>query len=115
MTTEINMKPVQAETKPDMKTGRYSEAELRKLKKVCADFESIFTYQMLKTMRQTIPQSKIGMSNFGKDTYTAIVDQKLAETISANGNGLGLKKVLYDQLTNTYKPSITKEDTNKLK
>ena len=29
----------------------------KKLKKACADFESIFTYYMFKTMRQSIPQS----------------------------------------------------------
>jgi len=115
MTTDINIRPVQTEQKTDVKSSRYSEAELKKLKKACADFESIFTYQLLKTMRQSIPQSKMGMSNYGRDTYTTIVDQKLAESISARENGIGLKKVLYDQLTNSYKAAIPKEVSDKLK
>ena len=115
MTNEINIKPVQVDQKADVKSSRYTEAELKRLKKACADFESIFTYQLLKTMRQSIPQSKTGMSSFGKETYTAIFDQKIAETISNEGNGVGLKKVLYDQLTNSYNHTIPKEDSNKLK
>jgi len=115
MTTEINIKPIQTEQKTDVKSSKYSEAELKKLKKVCADFESIFTYQLLKTMRQSIPKSQMGMSNYGKDTYTTIVDQKMAESIAAQDNGIGLKKVLYDQLTNSYNSKISKEDSNKLK
>jgi len=115
MTTEINMKTVPVDQKTEVKSAKYNDAEMKKLKKVCADFESMFTYQLLKTMRQSIPQSKMGMSNYGKETYTTIVDQKIAESISAQGNGLGVKKVLYDQLTNTYKHSIPKEVSNKLK
>jgi peptidoglycan hydrolase FlgJ len=78
---------------------RFSEEELRKLKKVCADFESIFTYQLLKTMRKTIPETKNGFNSYGKETYTMIMDQKMAENISSHANGLGLQKVLFEQLT----------------
>ena len=39
--------------------------------------------------------------NFGKESYTMIIDQKLAENISNNGNGLGLQKMLFDQFTKT--------------
>jgi peptidoglycan hydrolase FlgJ len=115
MTPEMNIKTIapEAGVKPD--SSKMSDAELKKLKKTCADFESIFTYQLLKTMRQTIPQTQIGMSNSNKDTYNMMMDQKLAETISAKGTGLGLQKVLFDQLTKTYKQSIPKEVTNKLK
>lgn len=96
-------------------SSQYSEEELKKLRKVCADFESIFAYQLIKTMRKTVPESKVGMNDYGKDTYKMIFDQKLAETISSNGNGLGLQKVLYDQLTKTNTQEISKEVKNKLK
>lgn len=115
MTPEININPIQSQSNTKAVSSKYSEEELQKLRKACADFESIFTYQLLKTMRKTIPESKTGMNNYGKDTYTMMMDQKLAESISAKGNGLGLQKALFEQLTKTYKQETPKEVTNKLK
>jgi peptidoglycan hydrolase FlgJ len=54
---------------------------------------------LLKTMRKTIPETKNGLNNNGKETYTMMMDQKLAESISSHANGLGLQKVLFEQLT----------------
>lgn len=115
MTPEINLQSVQPHADEKTASLKMSEAELQKLKKTCADFESIFTYQLLKTMRQTIPKNQTGLGNFGKDTYTMMIDQKLAETISAKGEGMGLQKVLFEQMTQKYKQTIPKEVTNKLK
>ncbi len=115
MTTLSNISSSQPQSNEKVSSSRYTEKELQKLKKVCADFESIFTYQLLKTMRKTIPESKTGMNNYGKDTYTMIMDQKLAESISAKGNGLGLQKVLYEQLTKNNHPEMSGEVKNKLK
>ena len=83
----------------NVSSSRYTEDEIRKLKKVCADFEAIFTYQLLKAMRKTIPETKNGLNNYGKETYTMMMDQKLAEDISAHAGGLGLQKVLFEHLT----------------
>ncbi len=67
-----------------------------KLKKACADFESIFISHMLKTMRSTVPKSK---SNFpGKDIYSSLVDQKVAEDLTKRGGGIGLQEMLLRQL-----------------
>ena len=115
MTPDINLQTVQTESGAKTTSSKMSEAELQKLKKACADFESIFTYQLLKTMRQTVPKSQTGLGSFGKDTYTMMMDQKLAETIASKGEGTGLQKVLYDQMTQTYKQTVTKEVSNKLK
>ncbi|MBU8910844.1 MAG: rod-binding protein [Desulfobacterales bacterium] len=66
------------------------------LKKACADFESIFISHMLKTMRSTVPQGK---NNFpGKDIYSTLVDQKVAEDLAKRGGGLGLQEMLLRQL-----------------
>ncbi|PKN10764.1 MAG: hypothetical protein CVU72_00080 [Deltaproteobacteria bacterium HGW-Deltaproteobacteria-7] len=115
MTSPINNTTVQPQTTEKVTSARYSEEELKKLKKACADFESIFTYQLLKTMRKTIPENKNGLNNYGKGTYTMIIDQKLAENISAKGDGLGLQRVLYEQLTKTNTGEMLKEVKNKLK
>jgi flagellar protein FlgJ len=85
------------------------EEELKKIKKACQDFEAIFTYYLLKNMRQTIPKSQNVAISSGKDTYNMIMDQKIAEDFSRRGNGLGLQKILYEQMTKNYTKEITQE------
>jgi Rod binding domain-containing protein len=48
-------------------------------------------------MRKTIPESQTTTKMPGKDTYTMIMDQKLSEDLARRG-GIGLQKVLYNQL-----------------
>ena len=90
-------------------TSRQRQAELQKIKKACQDFESIFTYYLLKTMRQTVPKNSGFGSLSGKDTYNMIMDQKVAEDLSRRGNGLGLQKVLFEQLTKNYSKEVPQE------
>jgi flagellar protein FlgJ len=70
----------------------------KKLRKVCADFESIFTYYMFKTMRQSIPQSGYFKQSPGKDAYNMLFDQKVAEEMANKGKGSGLQQTLFEQL-----------------
>jgi Rod binding domain-containing protein len=42
----------------------------------------------------------------GKDTYYMLMDQKVAEDLSRKGNGLGLQKMLYEQLTKNYAKEV---------
>ena len=85
--------------------------ELEKIKKACQDFEAIFTYYLMKNMRQTVPKSSNAISSYSKDTYNMIMDQKIAEDFSRRGNGLGLQKMLYEQMTKNYTKDIPKEVT----
>ena len=73
------------------------EEKDRKLRKSCADFEAIFISYIFQTMRKTIPESQTTTRMPGKDTYTMIVDHKLSEDLARRG-GIGLQKVLYNQL-----------------
>jgi len=77
--------------------GKEAEKE-KKLRKVCADFESIFTYYMFKSMRQSIPQSGYFKQSPGKDAYNMLFDQKVAEEMANKGKGVGLQQTLYNQL-----------------
>jgi peptidoglycan hydrolase FlgJ len=70
----------------------------KKLKKACADFESILVFQLLKTMRQTIPKNGLWGHSHGKDTYEMMLDQKIADEMAKKGEGLGLQKMLYNQI-----------------
>jgi peptidoglycan hydrolase FlgJ len=71
----------------------------KKLKQVCADFESIFVYHMLRKMRSTIPKSGLVNEMKGKDTYEMMMDQKVSEDLSNKG-GLGLQIMLFNQIKN---------------
>ena len=69
-----------------------------KLRKVCADFEAMLVFQMMKSMRQTIPQNGLFKPSQGRATFEMLLDQKLAEAVSRKGEGMGLQRALYEQL-----------------
>jgi len=75
-----------------------AEEQEQSLRKACADFESIFSYYLLKSMRAVTPSSSL-LSFPGKDVYNMLLDQKIAEDLSHKGNGLGLQTMLYRQLS----------------
>jgi len=68
-----------------------------KLKKACTEFEALFMSQMLKSMRQTIPQTGFLGKGLGDDIYQGLMDQELSQKLSQN-KGLGLGKVIYRQM-----------------
>ncbi len=70
----------------------------KKLRKACRDFESLFLFNLFKEMRQTIPRSGMLPSAPGKETFQMMFDQKVAEDLSGRGDGMGLQKMLYEQL-----------------
>jgi flagellar protein FlgJ len=77
-------------------------AKDKKLKKACTDFEAMLVYQMMKSMRQTIPKSGFLSNSHGKETYEMMFDQKIAEAVANKGDGLGVQKILYNQLKAKY-------------
>lgn len=81
-------------------------AREKKLKKACADFESMLVFQLLKTMRQTIPKNGLIKPSQGKETYEMMFDQKIADELANKGQGLGLQKMLYNQIT---RPNVRKD------
>jgi len=78
-------------------SGEEKEVKLAKLKRVCAEFESLFLYELMKKMEKTIPKSGILAPMSGKDTYRMMMDQKVAEEIARRG-GIGLGYLLFTQL-----------------
>ena len=68
-----------------------------KLKKACTGFEALFMAQMLKSMRQTIPETGFLGMGLGNDIYQGFMDQELSQKLSQS-KGLGLGKVIYRQM-----------------
>jgi len=68
-----------------------------KLKRTCAEFESIFITYMLKSMRNTVVEGGLLVkSNEGK-IFNSMFDEKLGQGI-ANSGGIGLGKMLFEKL-----------------
>ena len=89
-TPEINPTPPPVSLQTAMRDG--------KLKQACSDFESIFVYHMLKSMRKSLPQNGLFDNSQGQKVYKAMADQAMSENI-ARGRGMGLGELLYNQLT----------------
>ena len=73
-------------------------AQDKKLRQACSEFESMFIYNLFKDMRKTVPKSGLLPAAPGKETYDMMFDQKVAEDLSKRGEGIGLQKILYEQL-----------------
>ena len=83
--------------KAEAKSDSNAQEREKRLKKACADFESLLLYHMLKKMRSTIPKSGLIKEMQGKDTYETIMDQKVSEKLADQG-GIGLQKMLFNQI-----------------
>ena len=70
-----------------------------KLEKACAEFESLFINQLLKSMRSSVTETGfLGKSEESK-IVRSMFDQQLAERIAAN-RGIGLSRILFENLKN---------------
>lgn len=73
------------------------------LKSAVADFESIFIYYMLQTLRKTVPKDGLfSQKTSSMDTYNMILDQKFAEDMATKGEGIGLQKMLLYQFDKSH-------------
>ncbi|MBN1380249.1 MAG: rod-binding protein [Deltaproteobacteria bacterium] len=102
--SDLSIRPPQSviDKTATIKTTNQKAEQDEKLKKVCADFEAVMVYQLMKTMRQTIPKSGFLSGSHGKDTYEMMLDQHISESVAHRGDGLGLQKNLYNQLKAKY-------------
>ena len=72
----------------------------QQLRQAAEDFESLFVYYMLRTMRKTIPKSGLLGNGMGGDLWESMFDQQLATEV-ARGTSLGIAEMLIQQLGNT--------------
>jgi len=90
MIENISSKPVSSELGGNM--------QAQKLKKACADFESLFLNYMLKSMRSTVTEGGIVDQSEESKMFKTMFDENLAKEIAASG-GLGLGDILLKQLS----------------
>ncbi len=70
----------------------------KELKKAAEQFESLFIYYMLKTMRKTIPKSGLFGKGLGDEIMQSMFDEKLSEEMALNTR-LGIAEMVYQQLS----------------
>jgi len=75
-----------------------------KLKEAAEDFESLFVYYMLKTMRKTVMKSGMLDSGLGGEIMESLFDQKISQKI-ARGSEFGIAELLLQQLSNNKEES----------
>ena len=78
------------------------EGEKTRLRKAAKDFEAFFMYQMLKTMRETVPENPLvkdsPFSNgHGKDIFTQIFDMEISKKMVGSGKE-SISEILYRSL-----------------
>ncbi len=98
--------------KPDrpLRDGNPKCAGDEALKKACRDFESVFTYQLLKSMRSTIDKCDLFHGGQGEEIYESLLDQELSKNI-ADGGSNSLSELLYRQLKGGETPDLQRTDT----
>jgi murein DD-endopeptidase MepM/ murein hydrolase activator NlpD len=75
-----------------------SEQDEKKLEEACAEFESLFIYQIMKQMRKTIVKSGLTSGGKGEEIFTSMMDEEISKQVSLR-QGLGLRDALIEQLT----------------
>lgn len=80
-------------TKENAATSK-SNAELQR---AASMFEELFLRELIKVMRETVPESSMFGSSLGQNISTEMFDGAIAEEISA-GSGTGIREALADQL-----------------
>lgn len=83
------------------KAENLKDGEDKELMEVCKEFESIFTYMMLKEMKKTVPDNNgfIEKSQ-GTQIFEEMYLEELSKEMSNGDNGIGIAKMLYEQFKN---------------
>jgi peptidoglycan hydrolase FlgJ len=74
-----------------------SNGDVKSLKKVTQDFESLFIGMMLKSMRSTVGKDSVTGGGRAEEIYRSLLDQEYAVAMS-KGSGMGLGRMMEEQL-----------------
>jgi murein DD-endopeptidase MepM/ murein hydrolase activator NlpD len=86
-----------SELRPEIQAGNEPGAKDRELRKACEELESVFMYQLLRSMRRTVEKCDLFHGGSGEDVYESMLDQELSKSMAGTGNR-GLADLLYRQL-----------------
>ena len=91
----------------NMKAGRLTssnsaKAEDEQIREAAQEFESVFLFQMLKQVRNSIHKEEEGLMNggMGEEMFTGLLDEEYA-SVMAKTNSSGLTDMIYKQMART--------------
>jgi Rod binding domain-containing protein len=79
-----------------------AQQEKARLRKATREFEAFFMYELLKTMRKTIPDGSLAgdaplAGSIGKDTFTGMFDMEIGRRVATGGPG-SISDILFRSL-----------------
>ncbi len=72
-----------------------------KLRKACAEFESIILEKFLTMARESVPKSGLLDGGFAEDMFRSMHDQEMSRQMSREA-GMGFGEMLYRQISAQY-------------
>lgn len=87
---------------PLLNNGLNTPSNRKEIEEAAKEFESFFTYYLLKVMRESVPKSGLLNSGMSESIYTSIIDENIADGIASRG-GLGLSGFLIKQMESKLK------------
>jgi Rod binding domain-containing protein len=90
---------VRVKVSPDMKalpTTQQRQSPIKPFEEIAEGMETSFTSHMLAEMRKTIPKETPDSSPM--EYYNSLMDFEMAQTMARSESGLGIKKVILDQI-----------------
>lgn len=106
------MKDMKIDISNHMPIKKTSDQKNEELKKACREFESVFTYQLLKSMRSTVEKCDLFHGGQGEEIYQSLLDQELSKNMSGSGNN-SLANILYNQLKNNLSEAVSDKPIEK--
>jgi len=89
LTTQMSSNKVNEQKKAVKKTGRPENVKHNSAhKKVAEEMESLFAYQLIKTMRETANSLTAEKKDRGHDTYMSMFDMEISKLFAKRGMGL---------------------------
>ena len=77
--------------------GAEKDGEAARLDQIMQEFESLLVEQMLKEMRNNVPESPIFGESRGREIFNEMLDGEYARAIEQRG-GLGLARFMIDKM-----------------
>jgi peptidoglycan hydrolase FlgJ len=88
------MKVLADQSIPKKSVGSRKDEALRK---ACKDFESVFTHELLKSMRRTVEKCDLFHGGQGEEIYESLLDMELSKSMS-DGGANSIAAQLYEQV-----------------